>query len=60
MTQQTDEQPAIVRRKTELRPGDTTWTWCSKSMDREPHIYTGVKLVCQCDRCKAARGEPQQ
>lgn len=29
-----------------LRPGEVTWTWCSRHMDRTSHVYTGNKLIC--------------
>lgn len=29
-----------------LRPGETTWCWCSKHMTQTDHLYTGYSLVC--------------
>ena len=40
-----------------IEPGDIIWTWCSRSGDRERHLWTGSKLIClhcrpECDPAK--------
>ena len=29
-----------------VRPGDLLYTWCSRCMEREPHLWTGTTLIC--------------
>jgi hypothetical protein len=29
-----------------IKPGDVSWSWCSKQMDRTEHLYDGHRLWC--------------
>lgn len=44
-----------------LRPGDITIAWCSKSGDRERKLFTGYSLIClHCNPEKDPERKPEQ
>ena len=45
-----------------LKPGDILWTWCSRSMDREDHLYQpGQTPPLICLHCfPEAKPQPEQ
>jgi len=41
---QRTDPPLAVKRFVELHPGDITYTWCSRHMDRTAHVYQPDKM----------------